>query len=120
MPSLKDPKLKLVYHPSAIANVFSKYYADLYNLHSDDTTPQPTDGFTNAFLESVKLPKVDATMLLHPNSAVDEKEIFRAIQSLPSNKSPGAGGFSAEYYSVEYSTGLLTLLRSRLKHFKQL
>lgn len=89
-----------VYHPKDIANAFCKYYKQLYNLKEDPSTTQPTEKGINAFLNSINLPSLNNDQLMYLNSAITNKEITLAVQSLPHNKLPCADGFSAEYYNA--------------------
>lgn len=90
----------MVYHPSKIANAFAKYFPYLYNLHTDNDTPQPSDASIQSFLESLHLPTLKADQLQSLNATITKQEITQAIKSLPPHKSPGADGFSTEYYKT--------------------
>lgn len=46
-------------NPQDIANTFSDYYSDLYNLKQDTKTPQPSPEEINLFLQSIQLPTLN-------------------------------------------------------------
>lgn len=49
------------------------------------------------FLKTVSLPKEELENL---NSRIGNGDILAVVKSLPNNKSPGANGFTAEYYKA--------------------
>lgn len=85
-------------NPQDIANAFSDYYSDLYNLKRDANTPQPTPAEINHFLQSIQLPTLTGTQLDNLNRPFSEQEIQTSIDSLPNGKAPGPDGLTAEYY----------------------
>jgi hypothetical protein len=50
------------------------------------------------FLDRYHIPKLNQDQTNHLNSPITPKEIKAVIKSLPTKKSPGPGGFSAEFY----------------------
>jgi hypothetical protein len=63
------------------------------------------------FLERYQVPKLNQDQINDQNSSLSPKEIEAVINSLPTKKSPGPDGFSAEFYQT-YQEGLIpTLLK---------
>ena len=52
------------------------------------------------FLERYQVPKLNQDQVDLLNSPLSIKEIEAVINSLPAKKSPGPGGFSAEFYQT--------------------
>jgi hypothetical protein len=52
------------------------------------------------FLDRYKVPKLNQDHFNDLNSPISPKEIKAVINSLPTNKSPGPDGFSAEFYQT--------------------
>jgi hypothetical protein len=52
------------------------------------------------FLERYQVPKLNQGQITHLNHPIFPKEIETAINSLPTNRSPGPDGFSAEFYQT--------------------
>ena len=52
------------------------------------------------FLDRYQVPKLNQDQVNDLNSPISPKEIEAVINSLPTKKSPGPGGFSAEFYQT--------------------
>jgi hypothetical protein len=50
------------------------------------------------FLDRYQVPKLNQDQINDLNSPISPKEIEAVIQSLPTRKSPGPGGFSGKFY----------------------
>ena len=50
------------------------------------------------FLEKYNFPKLDQEEIENLNRPITSMEIETVIRTLPANKSPGPGGFTAEFY----------------------
>lgn len=98
-------KLPYLYHPQTgekllnpqdMANAFSIYYSSIYNLQSQESTPQPTPELIDEFLNSISLPSLTPDDRSILNQPFTQKEILKAIQILPHSKAPSSDGFSSE------------------------
>lgn len=98
---LRDPNTGTKHwHPQSIADMFSTYYENLYNIVRDPQAPQPSDSSINKFLDSIHLPSLTEDQISQLNLPITHAEISKTVHSLPNNKSPGPDGFSAEYYKT--------------------
>ena len=52
------------------------------------------------FLDRYQIPKLNQDQINHLNSPITPKEIEAVMKSLPTKKSPGPDGFSAEFYQT--------------------
>ena len=52
------------------------------------------------FLDRYQLPKLNQDQIDHLNRSITPKEIERVIDNLPTKKSTGPDGFSAEFYQT--------------------
>ena len=50
------------------------------------------------FLEKYNFPKLNQEEIENPNRPITSTEVLTAIRNLPTNKSPGPDGFTAEFY----------------------
>ena len=55
------------------------------------------------FLETYKLPKPKQEEIENNNRLITSKEIESVIKNLPTNKSPGPGGFPGKSYHLKNS-----------------
>lgn len=59
IPHMTHPHTKqMLTNPQDIANAFSDYYSDLYNISRDSSTSQPSHDDIDAFLQKITLPKL--------------------------------------------------------------
>jgi hypothetical protein len=68
------------------------------------------------FLDRYQVPKLHQDQIDNLNSPISPKEIETAINSLPTKKSPGPDGFSAEFYQT-FKKDLIQIL---LKFFHKI
>ena len=52
------------------------------------------------FLEKYDFPKLNQEEIENLNRPITSTEIETVIRNLPANKSPGPGGFTAEFYQI--------------------
>lgn len=94
---LYNPHTKdLLTNPQDIANAFSDYNSDLYNLKMYPMSPQPFSDDINQFLQCFNLPSMTETQLSSLNVPFTEQEILMSINSLPTGKEPGPDGLTGE------------------------
>jgi hypothetical protein len=77
-----------------IPNIIRSYYKRLYS-----TKLENLDEMDN-FLDRYQVPKLNQDKINDLNSPIFPKEIEAVINSLPTKKSPGPDGFSAEFYQT--------------------
>ena len=73
-------------------NIIRSCYKGLYS-----TKLENKDEMDN-FLDRYQVPKLNQDQINDLNSPISPKEIEAVIQSLPTRKSPGPGGFSGKFY----------------------
>jgi hypothetical protein len=61
------------------------------------------------FLDRYQVPKLNQDQINHFISSTTSNKIEAVIKSLPTNKSPGPDGFSAEFYQT-FKEGLIPIL----------
>lgn len=72
-------------NPQAIADAFSDYYSDLYNLQQDPDTHQPTSEHINDFLNHIRLPSLTTEQLSRLNDPFTIL-VTATIKTLPPGK----------------------------------
>jgi hypothetical protein len=88
---IKNEKGDITTDPEEIQNIIRFYYKRLYS-----TKLENLDEMDN-FLDSYQIPKLNQDLINDLNSHISPKEIEAVINSLPTKKSPGPDGFSAEF-----------------------
>jgi hypothetical protein len=63
------------------------------------------------FVDTYDHPKLNQEDINHLNRSITQNEIEAVIKSLPSKKSPGSDGFSAEFYQTFKEELIPTLLK---------
>ena len=86
------------------------YFENLYSNKTETTED------TDKFLETYAPPKLNQEDIHNLNRSLSSNEIREAIKNLPSKKSPGPDGFSAEFYKT-FKEELIPIL---LKVFQEI
>jgi hypothetical protein len=84
-----------------IQRIIRSYYKSL------NKTGKP--GRNGNFLDRYHVPKLNRDQINYLNIAISPKEIDTVINSLPTKKSPGPDGFSAEFYQ-NFKEDLISIL----------
>lgn len=91
---IRDPKTKnILLEPIEIRRCFKDYYADLYSQPQVDN-----DDRLISILQLLELPSVSEDQNSNLKLPISTEEITSAIGRLKANKSPGADGFTSEWY----------------------
>lgn len=89
--SIRNTAGQLKYDIQSIKSSFQSFYTQLY------TSENPSDIDINSFLENMPLPLLSEEDREQLNSSFTSEEVFQAIQSLSSGKSPGLDGYPVEF-----------------------
>ncbi len=101
IPSIQSAERKIVSKLQDITEVFRKYiYTDLYTSTCDAGDSDIRD----FFLYTLNLPKLTEQQKSELDSPITTEEIVEVIRSLPSSKSPGLNGFTAEFFFLMLCT----------------
>lgn len=95
-----------------INTVFQQYYQIPYSEQKSDTESR------SAYLDDHQLPTLTEQQLAVLNALIANKDIQDTITQLTNNKSPGADGYTAEYFKMMNTTvtpHLLTLYNQMIK-----
>jgi hypothetical protein len=91
---IRNAKGDITTEPEEIQNIIRSYYKRLCS-----TKLETLDEMDN-FLDRYELPKLNQDQVSDLKSPISPKEIEAAISSLPTKKTPGPDGFSAEIYQT--------------------
>jgi hypothetical protein len=94
MNKIKNEKGDITTEPEEIQNIIRSQSKSLYS-----TKLENLDEMDN-FLDRYQVPKLNHNQVNDLYSPVSSKEIEAVINSLPTKKSPGPDGFSAEFYQT--------------------
>ena len=87
---IKSEKGDITTEPEKIQNIIRSYYKRIYS-----TKLENLDEMDN-FLDRYQVPKLNQDQINDLNSPISPKEMEAVINSLPTKKSPGPDGFSAD------------------------
>ena len=77
-----------------IRNIIRSYFENLYSNKIENLKD------IDKFIETYDPPKLNQEDIHNLNRSISSTEIEEAIESLPTKKSPGPDGFSAEFYKM--------------------
>jgi hypothetical protein len=91
---IRNEKGDITTDPEETQSIIRSYYKRLYS-----TKLENLDEMDN-FLDTYQVPKLNQNQINDQNSPISPKEIEAVINSLPTKKSPGPDGFSAESFQT--------------------
>jgi hypothetical protein len=91
---IRNEKGNITTDPEEIQNTIRSLYKRLYSIKLENL-----DEIYN-FLDRFQVPKLNQDQVNDLNSPISHKEIETVINILPTKKSPGPDGFSAEFYQT--------------------
>ena len=100
---IRNEKGDLTTEPEEIQNTIKSFYKRLYSTKLENLEEM------NEFLDRHQVPKLNQYQINDLNSPISTKEIEDVINSLPTKKSSGPDGFSAEFYQT-FKEDLIPLL----------
>jgi hypothetical protein len=91
---IRNEKGAITTDPEEIQNTISSFYKRLYSTKLENLDE------IEKFLDRYQVPKLNKDQVNDLNSPISPKEIEAVINNLPTKKSPGPNGFSAEFYQT--------------------
>ena len=89
---IRDENGEITIDNTEIQRIIRDYYQQLYANEVDSLEKM------EKFLEKYNFPKLNQEEIENLNRLITSTEIETVIKNLPTNKSPGPGGFTAEFY----------------------
>ena len=92
MNKIRNENGKITTDNTEIQRIIRDYYQQLYANKMDNLEEM------DKFLEKCNFPKLNQEEIENLNRPITGTEIETVIRNLPTNKSPGHNGFTAEFY----------------------
>ena len=89
---IRNENEEIITDNTEIQRIRRDYYQQLYANKMDNVEEM------DKFLEKYNFPKLSQEEIENLNRLITSTEIETVIRNLPANKSPGPGGFTAEFY----------------------
>jgi hypothetical protein len=102
---IRNAKGKITTNTTEIQGIIRDYFESLYSNKFENLAEM------DRFLETYNHPKPNQEDINHLNRSITQKDIERAIKSLPKKKSPGLDTFTAEFYQIFKEKLIPTILK---------